>query len=162
MQPEKGWCNGPPDIAHSGPWRQVVCKAARVGGARLKRNGRRIWVSAKLFLVVADLAWRERQPIYDNSLVGFFFLWCCLKVISIVNDSPIVLFTCRTDFFIRLFTQFALFSTWYSLAMTSAAFLLVTSRTYLLIKEHSEEPYHHPIASSQPQTTPPADWMDSD
>ena len=34
----------------------LFCKAARVGGARLKRNGRRLWVSAKLFLVVADLA----------------------------------------------------------------------------------------------------------
>ena len=34
----------------------LFCKAARVGGARLKRNGRRLWVSAKLFLVEADLA----------------------------------------------------------------------------------------------------------
>ena len=34
----------------------LFCKAARVGDARLKRNGRRLWVSAKLFLVVADLA----------------------------------------------------------------------------------------------------------
>ena len=34
----------------------LFCKAARVGGARLKRNGQRLWVSAKLFLVVADLA----------------------------------------------------------------------------------------------------------
>ena len=32
----------------------LFCKVARVGGARLKRNG--LWVSAKLFLVVADLA----------------------------------------------------------------------------------------------------------
>ena len=45
----------------------LFCKAARVGGARLKRNGRRLWVSAKLFLVVADLAGRKRQLIYDNS-----------------------------------------------------------------------------------------------
>ena len=45
----------------------LFCKAARVGGARLKRNGRRLLVSAKLFLVVADLAERERQLIYDNS-----------------------------------------------------------------------------------------------
>ena len=34
----------------------LFCKAARVGGARLKRNGRRLWVSAKHFLVEADLA----------------------------------------------------------------------------------------------------------
>ena len=33
----------------------LFCKAARVGGARLKRNGPRPWVSAKLFLVEADL-----------------------------------------------------------------------------------------------------------
>ena len=45
----------------------LFCKAARVGGPRLKRNGQRIWVSAKLFLVVADWAGRERQLIYDNS-----------------------------------------------------------------------------------------------
>ena len=34
----------------------LFCKAARVGGTRLKRNGRRLCVSAKLFLVVAELA----------------------------------------------------------------------------------------------------------
>ena len=34
----------------------LFSKAARVGGARLKRNGRRLWVSDKLFLIVADLA----------------------------------------------------------------------------------------------------------
>ena len=45
----------------------LFCKTARVGGARLKRNGRRLWVSVKLFLVEADLASRERQLIYDNS-----------------------------------------------------------------------------------------------
>ena len=34
----------------------LFCKAARVGGTRLKRNGQRLWVSAKLFFVVVDLA----------------------------------------------------------------------------------------------------------
>ena len=34
----------------------LFCKAARVGGIRLKRNGQRLLVSAKLFLVVGDLA----------------------------------------------------------------------------------------------------------
>ena len=34
----------------------LFCKADRVGGARLKRNGQRLWVSDKLFLVEADLA----------------------------------------------------------------------------------------------------------
>ena len=34
----------------------LFCKAARVGGTRLKRNRQWLWVSAKLFLVEADLA----------------------------------------------------------------------------------------------------------
>ena len=38
----------------------LFCKAARVGDTGLRRNGRRLWVLAKLFLIVADLACRER------------------------------------------------------------------------------------------------------
>ena len=34
----------------------LFCKASRVGGARLKRNGQWLWVSTELFLIMADLA----------------------------------------------------------------------------------------------------------
>ena len=66
----------------------LFCNAAGVGGARLKRNGQRLWVSAKLFLVVADLAGRERQLIYDNSKVGFFSYGAALKSVQLLMIHP--------------------------------------------------------------------------